>query len=75
MQSIIAGSQMLKIVLHPSSFAGIVWSFKKVETLTRPNCLCFKMEQGMSRTVIWKLFKDIRFSTKQVVGIIDKNAN
>ena len=26
----------------------------------------------MSRTNIWKLFKGINFSTKQVVGVVDK---
>ena len=68
-------SQIHKIVQHPSSFARVVRSFEKVGTLTRPNCLCFKMEQGMSRTDIWKLFEGIAFTTKQVVGIVDKKAN
>ena len=66
---------MRKIAQHPSSFARVVRSFEKVDTLTRPNCLCFKMEQGMSRTDIWKLFEGIGFTTKQVVGIVDKKAN
>ena len=43
--------------------------------LTRPNCLCFKMGQGMTREHIWKIIESIGFSTKQIVGIVDKKAN
>ena len=66
---------MRKIVQHPSNFASVLRLFEKVDILTRPNCLCFKMEQEMSRTDIRKLFEGIGFSTKQVVGIVDKKAN
>ena len=66
---------MHKIVQHPSSSARVVCSFEKIDSLTRSNCLCFKMEQGMSRTDIWKRFEGIGFTTKQVVGTVDKKAN
>ena len=49
---------MLKIVQHPSSSARLVYSFEKADTLTRP------MEQGMSKTDIWKLFEGISFTIK-----------
>ena len=66
---------MHKIVQHPSSFSRVVCAFEKVDTMTRPDGLCFRIEQGMSRTDIWKLFAGIGFTTKQVVGIVDKKAN
>ena len=65
-------SQMHKIVQHPSSFPRVVRSFEKVDTLTRPNCLCFKMEQGMSRTDIWKLFEGIVLRLNRLLVLLKK---
>ena len=64
---------MHKTVQHPSSFARVVRSFEKVDTLTGPNCLCFKTKQRMSRTDNWKLFEGIGFTANRLlVGIVDK---
>ena len=43
--------------------------------MTRLDCLCFKIEQGISRTDIWKLFEGIGFTTKQIIGIVDRKAD
>ena len=64
----------MRIVQQPS-FARAVKSYERIDKLTRPNCLCFKMGQGMTREHIWKIIESIGFSTKQIVGIVDKKAN
>ena len=57
------------------SFARAVKSYERIDKMTRPNCLCFKMGQGMTKEHIWKIIESIGFSTKPIVGIVDKKAN
>ena len=64
----------MRIVQLPS-FAKEVNSYERVDKMTRPNCLYFKMGQGMTREHIWKIIESIGFSTKQLFGIVDKKDN
>ena len=64
----------MRIVQQPS-FARAVKSYERIDKMTRPNCLCFKMGQGMTKEHIWKIIESIGFSTKQIVGIVDEKAN
>ena len=66
---IIAGSQMRKVVQHPCSFARVVRSLAKVDSLTKTKLYVF---EGVSRTDIWKVFEGIGFSLNRLLLLLIK---